>query len=260
MAPFELLAALYFAAFGVVAVTAPAPWRRRGAVLGLSIAAGAAIAALAPRAGVAVREWAPHLYLVAGYWIPGLLAQRLTGPTRFERWLAASDRFLRPRLPALPAFASHLTELAYLLCYPLVPSAFLVIASVGSPADVSRFWVAILAAGYASYATLPWFLSRPPRLGSETVAAPVAPYFGAVNAFVLRRASHGLNTFPSGHVAVSCAAAGALWPVSQTAALVVGAMAMAIAVGAAAGRYHYVIDVGLGIAVAVAAVAASSFT
>ena len=257
MAPFELLAALYFAVFGLVALTAPAPWRRRVAVIALSIAAAVAIAALAPRARLEVREWAPHVYLVAGYWIPGLLAQRLRGATRFERWLAASDRFFRPRLPALPPFASHLTELAYLLCYPLVPVAFVVIASEGSPADISRFWVAVLAAGYASYATLPWFLSRPPRLASETVAA--VPYFGAVNAFVLRRASHGLNTFPSGHVAVSCAAAGALWPVSQPAAVLVGAVAMAIAVGAAAGRYHYVIDVGVGILVAVAAVAASSF-
>ena len=255
MTGFELLAVLYFAGFGVIAAAARISWRRRAVGMALSIGASLSILALAFRAAPDVRAWAPHLYLVGGYWVPGLLAPRLTAATRFERWLAASDRRVRPRLPAVPEAVSHVTELAYLLCYPLVPAAFLVVLTFGRDVDVHRFWLAVLTAGYASYATLPWLVSRPPRLLGER-AAP-APYFGAANVFVLGRVSHQLNTFPSGHVAVSCAAAGAVWAVSPVAALVFGALAVAIAVGAAAGRYHYVVDVWLGIAVAIVAVAVS---
>jgi hypothetical protein len=250
---FELLAALYFAAFGVIAAGADIPWRRRAVGMAVSLGASLSIVALAPRMTPEVRAWAPHLYLIGGYWVPGLLVPRLTAATRFERWLAASDRRVRPRLPAVPAPLSHVAELAYLLCYPLVPAAFVVVSTLGRDADVNRFWLAVLTAGYASYATLPWLLSRPPRLLGDT-ATPAA-YFGTANAFVLGRVSHRLNTFPSGHVAVSCASAGAMWSVSPVAAVILGALAAAIAVGAAAGRYHYVVDVGLGIAVAIGAVA-----
>ena len=252
MLTFELLAALYFAAFGVIAAGADIPWRRRAMGMAVSLGAWLSIVALAPRMTPEVRAWAPHLYLIGGYWVPGLLVPRLTAATRFERWLAASDRRVRPRLPAVPAPLSQVAELAYLLCYPLVPAAFVVVSTLGRDVDVNRFWLAVLTAGYASYATLPWLLSRPPRLLGDA-AAP--GYFGGANAFVLERVSHRLNTFPSGHVAVSCASAGAMWSVSPVAAVILGALAAAIAVGAAAGRYHYVVDVGLGVAVAVGAVA-----
>jgi hypothetical protein len=255
MTSFELLAALYFAAFGLIGAAADVPWRRRVFAMLLSIGAAAAIVIVAFRASPEVRAWAPHFYLIAGYWVPGLLAPRLTAATRFERWLAASDRRVRPRLPAVPASLSHLAELAYLLCYPLVPAAFVVVWVLGRDVDVDRFWVAVLAAGYASYATLPWLLSRPPRLAGD--AAAPARFVGAANAFVLGRVSHQLNTFPSGHVAVSCAAAAALWSVAPAAAFAVGALAAAIAIGAAAGRYHYVADVWLGVVVALAAVGVS---
>jgi hypothetical protein len=182
------------------------------------------------------------------------MAPQPTLPTRFERWLAASDRRVRPRLPGVPPVLRHVAELAYLLCYPVVPAALAVVATQGDAADVTRFWLAVLTAGYASYASLPWLVSRPPRLTGE---ATPARDFGAVNAFVLGRVSHQLNTFPSGHVAVSCAAAGSVWTVSPPAAAIVGLLAVAIAVGAAAGRYHYVVDVWLGVAVAAAAVMVS---
>ena len=255
MAPFEVLAALYFVACGVVAWAVDRSGRRRAAALVLSLGASLAIVALARHTPAEVRAWVPHLYLVGGYWLPALLVPRVTTETPFERWLAASDRRIRPRLPAVPASLSHLTEIAYLLCYPLVPAALVVVLMLGSTAELNRFWVAVLAAGYASYGTLPWLVSRPPRLAGGAVSP--ARSAAAVNTFVLGRVSHQLNTFPSGHVAVSSAAACTVWSVSPVAGLVVGAMAVAIAIGAVAGRYHYVVDVGLGIAVAAVAVAVS---
>ncbi|MNC88548.1 PAP2 superfamily protein [compost metagenome] len=98
-------------------------------------------------------------------------------------------------------------------------------------------------AGFACYVTLPWLLSRPPRLITGTGSAP---QMAAINALVLGRVSHQLNTFPSGHVAVALAASGVLWPVSPAASAAVGCAAAAIAAAAAAGRYHYVTDVWAG--------------
>lgn len=250
MNAFELLAVAYFVALGLGSTAAAVPWGRRRAVAALSLAVAAFIAAIAFHGSLALRVWAPHAYLVAGYWVPGLLACRVTVATRFESWLAEVDGHLRPRLPGLPPLLTHVTELAYLLCYPLVPASFLVIWMRGNLADATRFWVAVLVAGYACYVTLPWLLSRPPRLAAGI--GPIQPV-AALNAFVLGRVSHQLNTFPSGHVAVSLAAAGALWQVSPTVSVIVGGMAVAVAVGAAAGRYHYVTDVWIGAVVAGAA-------
>jgi membrane-associated phospholipid phosphatase len=123
----------------------------------------------------------------------------------------------------------------------------------GDAAEVSRFWVAVLVAGYACYVSLPWLVSRPPRLCDQ--ACRSANQVGQVNVFVLRRVSHELNTFPSGHVAVSCAAAAMLAAVSPATALIFGVITTLIAVGAVVGRYHYVTDVLFAVAVAVVAIA-----
>ena len=254
MTPFEVLAATYFAGLATVAAGVNVAARQRAKAIALALTLVVGVVATARLGGEALRAWAPHAYLVAGYWVPGLLARPVLTVTEFERWLAGIDRGVRPRLPAVPAPFAHVTELAYMLCYPVVPASFLVVWIHGSADAVSRFWLAVLIAGYASYVTLPWLLSRPPRL-TGTVAP--AGYLGTVNVSVLRRVSHGLNTFPSGHVAVSFAAGASLWPVSNGAALVVTAVAAAVASGAAAGRYHYVVDVWLGIVVAALAVGAS---
>jgi membrane-associated phospholipid phosphatase len=67
-----------------------------------------------------------------------------------------------------------------------------------------------------------------------------------VNEFVLKRISHRLNTFPSGHVAVSLAAALEVMSISQPAGIVLLSIASAIAAGAVLGRYHYALDVVVG--------------
>ena len=250
---FESIALAYF-----LAVAAAAPFtrvaRRRRAIVAVAAIAMAVIVALVARSAADVwRTWLPHMYLVAGYWTPGLLTPRISEPTAFERWLVSSDARLRPRLPGLPPMLVHITEVAYLTCYPLVPASFTIVWLTGTAQDISRFWVAVLTAGYLSYASLPWLLSRPPRLLANAMAP--ATHVGAVNVFVLGRLSHQLNTFPSGHVAVSLAAAGVVAMVRPAAGAAVAVIALAIAVGAAAGRYHYVIDVVLGIVAAAAAIA-----
>jgi len=117
--------------------------------------------------------------------------------------------------------------------------------------QVDRFWVAVLVAGFACYVTLPWLVSRPPRMfdAHQTPQRGVASF----NTSVLRTMSHQFNTFPSGHVAVATAVALTVLPVSIGAGVLFGIVALGIALGAAAGRYHYGIDVLAGALVGVAA-------
>jgi membrane-associated phospholipid phosphatase len=254
MAVSEWVVSVYFAALTLVAWLRPVgPARRRHAS-----ALGVAVLITTVGAGLfapdVVQAWAPIAYLIAGYWMPALLVTRGTD-ARFEEWLVRTDSQLRRFFPAVPRSLGHVVELGYLLCYPLVPLSFAVVWLTGDAADVERFWLAVLLSGYACYVTLPWLVSRPPRLqrDQDVRRGGVAQ----LNARVLGRVSHRLNTFPSGHVAVAAAAAASVASVSVPAGAVLAGVAAAISVGAAAGGYHYVIDVIFGFAVAATAVIVS---
>jgi hypothetical protein len=249
---FEWLAASYAAAFVIVAMAVGTSDGRAHAA---AVATGLLLAVLlvAGYGPLPLRLTAPLVYLLVGYWLPGLVVRgrRMDAfSLAFESWLRRSDAAVRPRLPAVPIRLTWPLELAYLFCYPLVPLAFVLAWARGGTADLSRFWLLVLSAGYACYVTLPWLLSRPPRVVDPLPAEPGA--VRAVNRLVLGRFSHTWNTFPSGHVAVSCAAAIGVWPVWPSAGATIGALALGVGIGAAAGRYHYVIDVVAGIAVAAA--------
>jgi len=249
MRALEWIVIVYSAVFGLLATVGPRRARSSKALV-VSIVT-IAIAALAPRAPLFLRLLAPNFYLVAGYWLPALVVPKSAAglaSSPFERWLAHTDARLRPGLPAVPAPIATLTETAYLLCYPVVPVSLALVWLAGGTDAVPRFWMTVLLSGLACYASLPWLLSRPPdRTGLHTLA------LRRVNRFVLARVSHSWTTFPSGHVAVSWAAALAVSRVSLAGGLLLAAIALGVTVGAAAGRYHYVVDVLLGVVVAVAA-------
>jgi membrane-associated phospholipid phosphatase len=244
---FESLATAFFIAFGIAALATGTSRRRRGQVAVLSLVIAFAILA-ASRLSTDLRGWLGHAYLIAGYWIPALLVPAHPWPGRFEAWLVrGNERWQTFARHFSPLIASSL-ELSYLLCYVLVPIAFGCVWAMGSVADVDRFWTAVLASGFMCYGSLPWLISRPPRIlhGHEDNAG-----IRGVNHFVLARVSHGLNTFPSGHVAVSLAAALEVFAVSRPAGLALVAIAAAIAAGAVVGRYHYGLDVLVGAALGI---------
>ena len=215
-----------------------------------AMAAGAILAAVIVIAvrvfSPALRLWLGHLYLVAGYWIPAL-ASAGTGGTPFERWLEATHARWRPLLNAAPAWLVHAGEVAYPLCFPMVPAAFLVVWTAGNDLDLNRFWLAVLIGGLASYGSLPWLVARPPR--RLPGARPREHAIARFNAGLLSRISHNLITFPSGHVGVSIAAALCVATVSPLAGLAFALVAVAISIGAVTGGYHYVMDVVTGLAV-----------
>jgi membrane-associated phospholipid phosphatase len=248
---FEWLTIAYAAAFLAASAVAPVRLRPRAAAASAALVTAVVLAAwtFPSRARVVL----PHLYLIAGYWLPALLvdaSHASHGPSAFESWLARRDAGLRSWLPAVPPGLLPLAELAYLACYPLLPITFGLVFRAASFAELDRFWTCVLGAGFASYASLPWLLSRPPRMsGAQAHVQGVR----ALNIDILRRGSHQWNTFPSGHAAVSVAAAVSLWAVSPAAGVAAFVVAVGVAVGAAAGGYHYAIDVALGFLLGLAA-------
>jgi hypothetical protein len=248
MLAYECLSIVYFVALSAAAVLA-ARSNQRARRAGLAAGGIALLVYIASwQGGTALRGWLAHLYLVCGYWIPALLVVSDARASRLEAWLLRTDRVWRRRLVAMPGWAVQALEVPYLLCYAMVPAAFVLIWTLGTDVDVERFWTSVLAAGFACYGTLPWLVSRPPRLatGGPDAARGVA----RINLLVLGRMSHRLNTFPSGHVAVSAAATLAVLSVWPTAGIALAVLTCGIAAGAAAGGYHYLIDVLLGLAIA----------
>jgi membrane-associated phospholipid phosphatase len=252
--PHELLAVGYFVALAVVTRKARADESHRRRAMRFAVLTAGAVIASAYLLPERARAWMPLAYLVLGYWIPAILTPSKPDPA-FEAWLRQTDAAWGLASPRVPMWLRQPLELAYLLCYPLVPAAFAVVRILGGESDVERFWLAILLAGYACYATVPWLVSRPPRLMAPSTEAGGA--LAAFNTRVLGRVSHQLTTFPSGHVAVAAAAALTVWPVSAPAGAAIAVVAAGIAAGAVAGRYHFAVDVVLGAVVGVVAVLVS---
>jgi membrane-associated phospholipid phosphatase len=249
---FEGVAAAYFVLLAVGGTIAPVPIRDRAraiAACGLVVFVIAAAVRTLPHN---VRAWLPLLYLVLGYWLPAMLT-RTPGETRFEAWLRRSDVAWRSFIPAPGPLAAGVLELAYLACYVVVPAAFLTAWQYGTIDQVDRYWTAVLLAGFSCYGSLPWLVSRPPRMFADAQESRGPRAVGAFNVSVLRRVSHQLNTFPSGHVAVAIAVASTILPISRPAGAAFGVVAAGIAVGAAVGRYHYGVDVVAGALVGLAA-------
>ena len=226
------------------------PRRRafRGAVASCAIALAIVVSSLVIPANA--RAWLPLLYLPIGYWIPAMLTPA-PGASHFEAWLRAHDAAWRARLGDVSAATAAVLELAYMACYVVVPLAFAIVWREGTADDVDRFWVAVLVAGFACYVSLPWLVSRPPRMFEEHPTGRAG--LASLNMSLLRRVSHELNTFPSGHVAVAAAVALSLFFVSGAAGVAFSIVAVGIAAGAAVGRYHYGVDVIAGALVGIAA-------
>jgi hypothetical protein len=212
-----------------------------------------------PVAASVARDWILYLLLLMVYRQGGYFVTHADGA--FEQRLEWLDR----RLVAGPLewCARHRAgrwllgylELAYMLCYVSMPTGLAVLYLLGQRSAAGHFWTVVLLATYASYGTLPFLQTRPPRmLGEKWGASRPAGKLRAFNLWILRHASIHANTFPSAHVASSTACAlvllgyGPIW-------LGIGFLwiAFSIALGAVAGRYHYAADAILGALVALVA-------
>jgi membrane-associated phospholipid phosphatase len=193
-----------------------------------------------------------------GYWLCGLFFQRPM--TNIERHLIDVDRVLFRTLRGNkflirgPRLILEYFEFTYLLAYPFVPASFAVLCWLGARANADRFWSSLLIAGFGAYGMLPWIQTRPPRaferLGLTNVRGLI---FRRLNLFVLDHASVQVNTFPSGHASITCAAALAVSTVNTELGLVFGFVAASVTIATVLGRYHYAIDSIVGLLLGVIA-------
>lgn len=242
----EILTAAYF---GYLAALAVAKRKVRPAVLSM--------AALGCLFTIGMPHIMPFVYLLAGYWLPALLVREPN--TGFEQRLLDVDRTLfgprgleRFEQRAPLALVEYL-ELAYLLCYAVVPAGFACLLLAGYPAGaLDTFWLVVLLAAFGCYGVLPWLPTRAPR-AIEPPGRQMRSSIRKVNLAVLNRASVQWNTFPSGHTAASLATALAVGIHMPLAGVVLGVVAVSIAAGSIVGRYHYAADAIIGAAVAVLA-------
>ncbi len=249
----EILTAAYF---GYLAALAVARRKVRPAVL--------AMAALVCIFTVGMPHVMPFLYLLSGYWLPALLVRE---PNRaFEQRLLGVDRTLfgshglQRFEQRTPRVLIEYLELAYLLCYAVVPAGFACLLLAGySAGALDTFWSVVLLAAFGCYGVLPWLPTRAPR-AIESPGREMRSSIRKMNLAVLNRASVQWNTFPSGHTAASLATALAVGMHMPLAGVVLGIVAVSIAAGSVVGRYHYAADAIIGAAVAVLAFVTATAT
>ena len=256
MRPSEWIQVVVCSYFVALAWMCPLPMHRRVRVCAMGIAAAMATVGCArllphfaaPLTVSVARDWLPAGLVLPVYWQAGAFFvrvdqrfqdrlerfdERITGP--MFRWIA--------HLRAGRWIAACL-ELAYLLCYPMVPMSLgaLYLLRLGRHADY--FWTVALVSTYVSYCVLPFLQTLPPRKLHEPWLVPLPPNeVRTFNLWILRHGSIHANTFPSAHVAASVSAALVVatlapWPVGLAFAVI----ATGIALGTFAGRYHYAAD------------------
>ena len=260
----ELIHIVVFCFFVSLAWIRRLPLRRRAKVTAIGIAGlSATITAccLLPRllpalAVSVVRDWLPAALVLLVYWQAGEFFMKVD--QRFQDRLEQIDaRMVAPLLRWLSRgrvgrwIAAYL-ELAYLLCYPMIPMSIGTLYVLRLARHADSFWVVVLVSTYLSYGALPFLQTLPPRMLAEPWLEPLPQTpVRRFNLWILRHASIHANTFPSAHVAASTGAALVLtslapWPVG----LAFVAIAAGITVGTFAGRYHFAADAVVGSAVA----------
>ena len=210
-----------------------------------------------PLTSSVIRDWLPAALFLVAYWTAGLFftipSEKLqNGLMQFDRKVLGWLRELRADTSFSPSIAACL-ELAYLLCYPLLPCGVgvLYIARMGRHAD--EFWTIVLISAYLCYAALPFAQVLPPRM-LKTGEEPILPHtrIRRLNLWVLRRGSIQVNTLPSAHVATAFSVSLVLLQLVPWAGMVFLCISVGIAIGSVLGRYHYAADALMGAALAIA--------
>ena len=255
----EWIALLFFLYLGSVCWLRPVRLARRLLITSVSVALVAAIWAIAHNTPSFVRDWAPFLYVCVGYYLTGYLF--IAPSPVLEAWLLKWDhRWLgdpTTRFARWPSWLVAYLDIIYTLCFVLLPGGFLALALTGHSAEANRYWTMVLAADMGAFAPLavfqtrpPWAIERPPVLAASRVHN--------LASYVIRNGTTGVNTFPSGHVAVTIAVALGVISLLPAAGAVLLLFAVSIAVACVVGRYHYTVDVlagaalGLGVCAIVA--------
>jgi len=287
----ELIAVAFFVYIALAAWV----WHVDAPDLGILVALGAVTIAtlLALRRSRQRAAWLaaaadlfPALLLLVAYRESGFLLT--PDPTHhldyvFVEWdrRLLQSHLVQALLGAGSPWLEHYLELAYLLCYPLVPlgvAAMHFVSPPGAanvappsgrqaPAGCRRydgralddFWTAVLLATLCCYAVYPFFPLTPPRVLFGDVPGPrVAPLLRNLNSWLLDHYSVQACIFPSGHVAAVTAVALSVRKHAPRWGALFLFLAASVACATVYGRYHYAADAVAGAWVGVMAYAISS--
>lgn len=233
---------------------------RRAVITAVSLALVAVIVAIPATVAPSLRDWAPFLYVSVAYYLTGHL---FIAPSEYlEGWLLKWDhRWLgdpTTRFARWPWWLVAYLDVIYTGCALLLPGGFAALVLTGHSSAANRYWTMVLAADLCAFAPLSVFQTRPPwRVEKPAVLA--ASRLHRLASFVVKNATTGANTFPSGHVAVTIAVAFGVMSALPMLGGFLLVIAASIAVGCVVGRYHYTVDViagvalGLGVCAVVAA-------
>jgi len=245
----EWIALLYFLYLATVCWLRPLPAARRFVMTGISLVLVAVIWFVAHRTPEYARDWAPFLYVSVAYYLTGHL---FVAPSlHLEAWLLKWDHrwFGDPTtsFSRWPSWLIAYLDVIYTLCFVLLPGGFAALALTGHSSEANRYWTMVLAADLGAFAPLSVFQTRPPW-AIEKPAELAASRIHRLASYVVKNATTGVNTFPSGHVAVTIAVALGVFPSLPVLGVVLLLCAVSIAVACVVGRYHYAADVLAGAA------------
>jgi len=219
----------------------------------VSLAVAAVIAMVAAAAPVLVRDWTPFLYVSIAYYWTGRLF--IKPSERLEAWLLSWDRRLlgdpTRRFAHWPGWLVAYLDVVYMFCFLLLPGGLAALAAAGHSMQANHYWTMVLAADLGAFAPLSIFQTRPPWALED---APVLKdrTVRRLASYMVRHATIGVNTFPSGHVAVSLAAALAVMGSMPLTGALFLVLAATVSLACSVGRYHYVLDVLAGALLAAA--------
>lgn len=235
------------------------PAVRRAVITAVSAVQIAAVWTVARETPSYIRDWAPFFYVSVGYYLTGSL---FVAPSlRLEAWLLEWDHrwFGDPttRFARWPWWLIAYLDVIYTMCFVLLPAGFAALAAAGYSYRANRYWTMVLAADLGAFAPLSVFQTRPPW-AIEKPAVLAASRLHRLASYVVKNGTTGVNTFPSGHVAVTIAVAFGVMPSLPLAGAALLVCAASISVACVVGRYHYAVDViaGAALGLAVCAVVA----
>jgi len=253
----EWIAFLYFLYLAVVCWLRPLPLSRRLSVTGVSLVLAAIIFTLASAAPLPVRDWAPFAYVSFGYYVTGWLF--VAPSVALEAWLLSWDHRLfgdpTTRFARWPGWLVAYLELVYMCLFLLLPAGFAALVLAGHATQANHYWTMVLGADLGAFASLSIFQTRPPWLLEKPAVLAAGPV-RRLSGYMVRNATICVNTFPSGHVAVSIAIALAVMGSMPLSGFLLLALAVSVSIACVVGRYHYAVDVFAGAVLAVAVCAA----
>ena len=244
----EWVSFVYFAALTAIAWLRPLPTARRIQITAIGLLSSVAVVTGARLAAPAVRDWMPPLVILAGYFLSGRF---FVNPSpSFEAWLIGWDRRLlgdpAARFAHWPRALLAYLEIVYMGCVVLVPAGFAALAWTGRSALADSYWTLVTAAELGSFASLGVVQARPPWMVERKAVLSDRSVHRAASMMV-EHLTIRANTFPSGHVAGSLAAALAVMRAMPGLGLVLLFFAGSIAAACIVGRYHYIVDVVTGV-------------